>query len=215
MRTKIPLTEFAPVRRESVKVVQRQAAAIVKTPLTAALLSSVLNFVFILNPERQIVFASPNCGDLVPGKPVNTLLGQRPGEALGCIHAHETEGGCGTTKYCRECGAAQAILASLEGRANRKRAIVTRVINLAPEALNLLVYAVPFPFQGRTFSILSVSDASQGKRGPSPERLIKKALEAMQGAQPVSDDGGGLRGAKVLWSTPPNGHAHRGATPGL
>jgi len=48
------------------------------------------------------------------------LYGFRPGEILNCIHAGENEAGCGTTEFCRECGATKAILNSQKNGANEQ-----------------------------------------------------------------------------------------------
>src|SRR5512137_2449332 len=116
MSLSIPITAFAPGERVAIDVVRRQASALAESPLTSELFNALLNYVLILNPQRQIVFASRNWQELAPGKRVEDLLGLRPGEALGCIHADERDAGCGTTGFCQECGAVKAILASLAGK---------------------------------------------------------------------------------------------------
>ncbi len=166
-RTPIPVTRFAPAQRVPIQVVQRQATALAQTSLTAELVKSVHDLVFVVNQARQIVFASPKTGELMSDKDLSACLGARPGEVLGCRHAHETEGGCGTTEFCRECGVARAILASLDGKKNEQKARLTRVMNLSPEALDLIVSAVPFECQGETFSVVSITSVRRQERGRS------------------------------------------------
>ena len=55
--TTIPVTFFAPPERVPVEIVYRQAAAFSATPFATELLNSVLNCVFVLNAQRQIVSA--------------------------------------------------------------------------------------------------------------------------------------------------------------
>jgi K+-sensing histidine kinase KdpD len=172
MSTNIPVTYFAPAERVPIEVARQQAAAIGETPLTATLLNSVLNYVFILNQQRQIIFASRNVLELTTQKEYEALLGQRPGEALGCIHAHETAGGCGTTEFCSQCGAVQAILASLAGRHDSRECRITRLINCQQQALDLLVAATPFVYRGESFALFSVADISHEKRRRAFERIF-------------------------------------------
>ena len=40
----------------------------------------------------------------------SSILGMRPGELLDCVHAKNDSGGCGTSEFCRVCGAVNAVL---------------------------------------------------------------------------------------------------------
>lgn len=172
MSSTIPITEFAPAERVPIEVVRRQAAAITETPLTAELLNAVLNYVFILNPQRQIVFATRNWQDLLPERKPEDLLGLRPGEALGCLHATERESGCGTTVFCQECGAVKAVLCSLAGRNDLQECRLTRRVNGREEALDLLVSGHPLRVQAETYSLFAVMDISHEKRRRVLERIF-------------------------------------------
>lgn len=172
MRTVPVTTEFAPAERVPIEVVRRQAAAVADAPLTSAVLNSVLNYVFILNPQRQIVFASRNWEDLLSRKEHLDLLGLRPGEALECIHARQCASGCGTTTFCQECGAIKAILAGLSGRHEMHECRLTRVVDCREEARDFLVYASPFPVNGETYALMAVVDISHEKRRRALERIF-------------------------------------------
>lgn len=172
MPKRIPVTELAPAERMPIEVVQRQATTLAQLPLTADLLNSVLNYVFILNPQRQIVFASKNVRALVPGGAPEQLLGLRPGELLGCVHSQENPGGCGTTAFCGDCGAVKAILSSLGGRADVQECRLTRVVNCREEALDLLVYGTPLRLHDETYSLFAVTDISHQKRRLALERVF-------------------------------------------
>jgi hypothetical protein len=158
MSTRILATEFAAPERVPIEVIHRQRAALAESPLTSQLMASVLNYVFILNAQRQIVFVSPNARDLPHNKSLDSILGMRLGEALDCQHSREMEAGCGTSAFCRECGIAQAILAGLAGQKATIECHLTRVINLAPAAMDVRVYAIPFDHSGQSYVMLSVVD---------------------------------------------------------
>lgn len=170
--TTVPLTDFASAERVPVNIVHQQARAFDTQPLTPKLLNSVLNYIFVLNPQRQIIFASQNVRQLTPDRSCDQLLGLRPGEALGCIHACEHTGGCGTSRFCSECGTVKAILASLAGHSDLQECRLTRTIQCKTEALDILVYASPFTHEGQTFSLFSVSDISHQKRRRVLERIF-------------------------------------------
>jgi len=168
----IPVTEFAPAERIPIEVVRVQHKAIVESPFTDQLLNSVLNYVFILNEQRQIVFASNNVHQLLCGKTMDSILGQRVGEALDCIHRQENISGCGTSSFCSECGAVKSILSSLEGKKAVEECRLTRIVNLEAEAVDLLVCAVPFAYNNQKFSIFSIADVSHEKRRRALERIF-------------------------------------------
>ena len=43
-----------------------------------------------------------------------SIYGMRAGECVDCIHAWEEKGGCGTSEFCSECGAVNAVMNSQE-----------------------------------------------------------------------------------------------------
>lgn len=182
-------TQFAPAERASAETVQRQAAMVARQPLIAELLNSVLNYVLILNPQRQIVFASKNVQELAPGVELATLLGKRPGEALGCTHPEPSTGGCGTTSFCSECGAVKTILASLAGRKDCQECRMIRVAGAEEEAMDLLVAGTPLTMDGETFSLVAITDISHEKRRRALERIF---------FHDVINSAGGLEGRILL-----------------
>jgi signal transduction histidine kinase len=168
----IPVTHFAPAERVPVEIVHRQATAFGALPLASTLLNSVLNCVFVLNAQRQIVFANRNALELAPGKTMGDLLGKRPGEALGCVHACVCESGCGTSEFCSQCGAVRAILSSLSGRQDLQECRMTRLINCEEDAMDLLVLATPLTHGHERYSLFSVADISHEKRRRVLERVF-------------------------------------------
>ena len=62
------------------------------------------DIVLVLNRNRQTVFANKSVIPLFELTKVASAYGLRPGELIDCTHAYESRGGCGTTKFCAECG---------------------------------------------------------------------------------------------------------------
>jgi hypothetical protein len=163
MAVSIPITFFAPAKREPIEVVQRQAGHVSQTPQVGTLLNASLNYMLVLNNRRQIVMASDNLLELVPGKTMDQVVGLRPGEALGCIHAFECESGCGTSQFCSRCGAVKVILAGLAGTRHMQECRLTRRINGREATLDLRVLATPLVCDNERYTLLAVSNISREK----------------------------------------------------
>jgi hypothetical protein len=171
---RVPITHFAPAERVPIEIIQRQAAELGEPTLPFELMDSVRNYVFILNQQRQIVFVSRNVRDLTPGKTPTQLLGLRPGEALGCIHADECPGGCGASPLCQECGALQAMLRSLAGNRELRQYRLTRFIGGRQQSLQLLVMAAPLFHNRELYSLFAITDGSDAKSRRAMERFFTK-----------------------------------------
>jgi signal transduction histidine kinase len=154
------------------EIVKRQAEFFQGLPLLTSVLNSVLSYVLIFNHQRQIVWASNNVLPLTKEKELDAILGMRPGEALSCMHANAHEGGCGTSQFCAQCGAAKAVLCSLAGQPGLEECRLTRVIHCGPDALDLLVSATPLKHDGQTYSLCSLLDISPDKRRRALERIF-------------------------------------------
>ena len=111
---KLP-TQFAPAERATESDLRQDAEYYRKVWLIDTMLDAVPEMVLVLNAQRQAVFANEACIRLLNLPSRDSARGQRPGELIRCAHASETDGGCGTTEFCRNCGAAKAILGSLNG----------------------------------------------------------------------------------------------------
>lgn len=158
---KIPITFFAPAERQPVEVVHRQAGRFKESPLLQTLAHASLNYLLVLNANRQIVMASENILDLVPDKTIDQIVGLRPGEALGCIHAYECESGCGTSRSCRDCVMVKVILSGLAGARDLAECHVTRLVKGRESTLILQILATPLAQNGETFTLLTVANVGQ------------------------------------------------------
>lgn len=184
-------TQYAPARRASKKRVDRQAASVAKIPLLRPLFDAIPDIILILNAERQIVFANQALLKLIRLDTPDLAISFRPGEILDCLHASESEGGCGTTEFCQQCGAVQAILSSLRG----EEAVEESRIRLSNgDALDLQVFATPMVLDGQQFSFLVLKDISHAKR----RRILERVF-----FHDILNSAGALRGlADVLQRAP-------------
>ncbi len=166
----IPLTtQFASAERAPDSVIEEQSLHFSSNPLLQQLLDAVPDIFLILNAQRQIVFANQALLNYLRISPENFVNGLRLGEALHCAHATETAGGCGTTEFCRECGAVKAILTSLSGQKSVQECRITQEDGTA---LDLEVHTTPIVLDNERFSVFAVRDISAEKRRQALERIF-------------------------------------------
>lgn len=79
-------------------------------PILQAVLETAEGYVMVLNEARQILACNEELLEALEPPDAAAHLGERMGEAFGCVHAQEVRGGCGTGKACERCGAALAII---------------------------------------------------------------------------------------------------------
>lgn len=75
----------------------------------------------ILDENRQILKVNTNFFDKLGIESNSDILGLRPGEAIRCRYSDLEEAGCGTSQYCSTCGAAIAIVSTLESKKEVER----------------------------------------------------------------------------------------------
>ncbi len=163
-------TLFAPAAPDAAPEVERQAAALAAIPLLPGILDQLPFLVAILNPRRQIVWASRAFSEALPPPPDAPLLGLRPGELVDCVFAAGVEGGCGTAEECTFCGAVEAILRALEGKETAREARIRRRGGRGD--LDLRVTGIPFRHQGEEFVLLTLQDITDEKRRQVMEHLF-------------------------------------------
>jgi PAS domain-containing protein len=111
--------------------------------------AAVPDMFVVLNEQRQIVFANRSLLNTLQCNSIEDLAGLRLGEALRCSFAfapgEDPLGSCGTTEFCRECGAVRAMLNSLRGAEDVQEC---RIMLADGAALDLRVTARPLRQDG-------------------------------------------------------------------
>ncbi|RPJ01073.1 MAG: histidine kinase, partial [Chloroflexi bacterium] len=166
--TPTPITRFAPAERVSREVIREEREAVARLPLLVECLDAIPVAVVVLNAQRQAIFSNQALLDIAGGDDTR-VIGRRPGEILDCVRAFETEGGCGTTEFCRTCGAVRAIPAGLEGKKDVQECRITR---RSGEALDLRVTATPFNHGRHASVIFALQDISPEKRRQALEHIF-------------------------------------------
>jgi len=164
-------TAFAPSERAARETILAQYNTFVGTHCRA-FFDTLPTMIMALNCHRQVVFANRAAVEFLGNEEVEQVLGKRPGEALGCINAFVSAGGCGTSRHCRNCGAVQAILAAVEGAVGDGECKLLRREQSYLEGLDLHVNATPLTVDGQQFVIFAVTDISHEMRRRSMERIF-------------------------------------------
>lgn len=185
-----PATFFAPPERALPDVLASQHRRLASDALVTRLLDSFPEPVMVLNPERQIVLANDKLASLL-GRSGAELVGLRFGEAVDCIHGREDPAGCGTTRFCRLCGAAKAMVrCAAQEEKQAEECNLSRQLADGVAALDLRVWATPLTIGGEPFTIFAIRDVTDEKRRQVLERIFFHDLV---------NAAGGLRGILEIW----------------
>lgn len=115
------LTYFASAERTGPEQLQSERKRFLEDELAVALLEAIPGLAVVLDLNRQIIAANKRVLELMDLESPDALLGQRPGEALQCVHVENNPNGCGTGEPCQLCGAVNAVLACMENKATAQR----------------------------------------------------------------------------------------------
>ncbi len=166
-----PVGLYAPARRSDKLTIIRQKKILAGYYKgIKQLYDAVSEMILIVNQDRQIVFFNSVVPSLLGVDDPERIYGLRPGEAFGCIHACENPGGCGTTRFCPQCGAVNAILEALSNTAGLRECRLLTTSGV--EAFDLLVRTTPLEIEGQCFCIMAISDISHQKRRRVLERIF-------------------------------------------
>lgn len=169
MNTPAPLQPPSPPGRTDLETLQQQFDRFATNDHMRQIVDAVPDMVVVLNRQRQIVYANQAFYDIPEIEQDEVVNGLRPGEALRCMHALSSRDGCGTTEFCRTCGALTAILSGLRGEETVQECRITRADG---SALDLRVWATPLVVEDEMFTIFAVQDISNEKRRRILERLF-------------------------------------------
>lgn len=175
-------TAFAPSERAPQEKIRCQHETLAGLPWVRDFLDAVPTLSMVLNQQRQIVFANRAFTEFLGLKGSGAtfdgayaeMLGRRPGEAVGCIRSHLTAGGCGTTPFCRTCGAVISILNSQQRHALdiQECRLVCGEAGGTETPMDLRVWSRPIDVAGEVFTVFSVVDISHEKRRQALERIF-------------------------------------------
>lgn len=164
------VTDYAPAERTPEALINVQAEVLEALPLLVQLLDAVPDIVFILNEQRQIVFANQAAVEVFNISNRRDIYGLRPGEVLNCVHSGKNAAGCGTSSFCKTCGAVNAIVEGLRGKKKIEECRISQ--KPSGKAFDLSVAATPFTCGNDSFVIFVATDISHEKRRDVLERTF-------------------------------------------
>lgn len=162
---------YATALRHPYETLAAEAEALAALP-EIRILDAVPSPILLLNGYRQLVHGNKAFRDYLADSGRQAVLGARPGEIFGCAYADNDTGGCGTTDFCRECGAVRAILTSIGGMPDSRECNLLREHGGEVTAMDLLVHAVPHDALGKRYTLLTIHDVSHEKRRRYLERIF-------------------------------------------
>jgi hypothetical protein len=168
-----PATFFAAPWRSGPDELRHQIGLVTSDPVVNGLLGVVSGLVAVLNKNRQIVAVNDALPAYLGLRGGVEVLGLRPGEAISCVHARDMPAGCGTSLFCRTCGAALAIVACLGREETAERLCAAQVRRGdGVEDICLKVRACPLSYGGERFVLLFLQDVTVEQRWAALERIF-------------------------------------------
>ena len=152
-------TEFAPPERLHQDAVFVQYKEILTDDKFCLFYDFSADFVLVLNEYRQTIFSNKTLLDFLGKNDVKEIIGQRPGEILNCKESCAL-GGCGTSKFCRECGAAKAILATTHNCTQMKECYIQTADG--KNSYNFRVWSA-FPWNDKNYMLFIIRDIADEK----------------------------------------------------
>ncbi len=165
-------TKFASAKRSSPQQVQQARLNVVHDKVFSSAIDLIPELVLILDKNRQAVYCNAELLKTLGLKSDEKILGKRPGEIFGCIRSEIEPGGCGTSEFCRECGAVNAILCAQN---NQRESRECRIIIRSGQkeiSLDIRVWAIPIKFSGDAFTFFLIRDIQDEKRRTALERIF-------------------------------------------
>lgn len=154
-------THFAPAERSSAAELQQDIESASHNPIIDTVMKLSSGLLAVLNENRQIISVNEEMLKAAGLKDCEDALGLRPGEALRCVHASDEPGGCGTSKFCRTCGAAISIVTAQAEDQTVERICAAKLRSESQEAEYVFqVRAVPAYFDGKKVILLYLNEIS-------------------------------------------------------
>lgn len=152
-------TFFASAEKNSEKDLLEKLNVISGNPFVSSLVRSMSSFIAVIDEKRQVLAVNDELMKSFGWENAEEVFGLRPGELVHCIHANEVPSGCGTTVHCSTCGAAIAIVSSLEFDTSvEKTCSATSMRNGNIAELCFKVKSIPVSFNGYRFLLLFIQD---------------------------------------------------------
>lgn len=117
--------------------------------------------IFVVNNDFEIFDINPAAKDLFEID-TDVTLRRLCGAVMHCLHALESEGGCGTTEHCPDCVIRNAVEAASHGETVHKQAYRMKIQRRdAISDVHMLVTTSPFNYDGNKFVLMALEDITE------------------------------------------------------
>lgn len=166
-------TYYALPEKVSAEELATEIKIVSDNQVVSGLLNLTSGLLAVLDEHRQIVAHNYSFLNMLGIDDPAEILGLRPGEAIQCIHADDEPAGCGTTKFCSSCGAAIAIVSSLEQNSPVER-LCSLSVNRGDKITDIvfLVRSHPIDIDQRRFLLIFLQDITQQHQRAALERTF-------------------------------------------
>ena len=173
------LASIQNIRREAARprldcaAVNRQRLRLATQKDLATFFNAIPSALLVLNRNRQIIFVNQSLLEEIGLSSCKAVSGKRPGEIFNCVHAHAEPSGCGTTGFCRYCGAFNAIVRSYQGgQITQDCHIMLAGTGTEPKALDLRVTVTPMRVRSMPLTVIYAVNIKDEVRRNALERVF-------------------------------------------
>lgn len=144
----------------------------------AAINANAPVMLLVVNAELRVEKAN-NLAARLSGRPVHDLIGEKPGELLGCISALENPGGCSTGSACPECAIRNAVLDTLKNGSKHESIEVWKQLSVGGERQGrcLLFYTAPLVLGHNRKALICAQDITPLKEAEQALQMTIDRLE--------------------------------------
>jgi hypothetical protein len=168
-----PKTYFASPERSSRDELQAEVATASRNPVIDAVMRNFGGLIAVLNEHRQILTLNHALLEALGIGDAAKALGLRPGEAAGCVYASDGPGGCGTGRYCSNCGAAISIVTAQDtGKPTERDCALSVRQGRKAMDIDFQVRCMPVDVAGQRLLLLFLRDVSDDRRRGALERMF-------------------------------------------
>lgn len=167
------VTYYDSPERNSPEEVELLKEKVLNNQLLIEVIEAYPEIVVVLNENRQIIAFNKKALLAFESLNYDEIYGSRLGEALNCIHAYEEIAGCGTSRFCAECGAAKAIKYTRDtSQALISECRITKKVERKEISLDFRVSSSCIYIDGQRFILFTVIDIADEKRRKALERTF-------------------------------------------
>jgi K+-sensing histidine kinase KdpD len=159
--------------RSTPSEIERGELFLNSNPTLKSLLEAFPSAVLLLDARRHIVAYNEVAKRTLNADGNDRIEGRRVGEAINCIHAFDMPAGCGTSEFCKECGAGKCnkyTRETLKSCTSECR-ITTRKDNIE-KSLDLRIHTSIIQIEGNNFTFFAIEDIQDEKRRKVLERIF-------------------------------------------